>query len=120
WIGTRRIHFQPSEIAKFCLIIYVAKLLSLPQAKSPRKRSISPVLWIGPPLAIATIYILLIEREPDMGTAVILFIAILAQLFLAGMRKRHIVMLLGATAVLGMMMVNVFSHRTDRIGTFFH
>ncbi len=119
WIGTRKLHLQPSELAKFCLIIYVAKLLSLPRLK-PRRGESAAILWLGPPLAITTVYILLIEREPDMGTAVVLFLAVLTQLFLAGMRKRHLLMILGATAVMGLMMVSVFQHRSHRIDTFLH
>ena len=119
WIGTKRIHFQPSEVAKFCLIIYVAKLLSLPRPKARRGESVA-LLWLGPPLAIATIYLLLIEREPDMGTAAVLFLAVLTQLFLAGMRKRHIFIMLGITAMLGLLMISVFRHRSNRIEIFMH
>jgi cell division protein FtsW len=119
WIGTRRIHFQPSELAKFCLIIYVAKLLSVPRAK-PRRGESAALLFLGPPLAVAVIYLLLIEREPDMGTAVVLFLAVLTQLFLGGMRKRHMVMLLGGTAIAALLMIAVFRHRSNRIDTFLH
>lgn len=119
WIGTRRVHFQPSELAKFCLIIYVAKLLSLPRPK-PRRGESAALLLLGPPLAITTLYLLLVEREPDMGTAVVLFLAVLTQLFLGGMRKRHMAMLLGATAVVALLMVSVFRHRSNRIDTFLH
>jgi cell division protein FtsW len=119
WIGNKRIHFQPSEVAKICLIIYVAKLLSLPRPKLRRGES-SALLWIGPPLAIMTLYLLLIEREPDMGTAAVLFLAVLTQLFLGGIRKRHMVMLLGATAIMALLMIVVFRHRGNRIDTFLH
>jgi cell division protein FtsW len=119
WIGTKRFHFQPSEVAKLCLIIYVAKLLSLPRVK-PRRGESALLLFLGPPLAVTTLYLLLIEREPDMGTAVVLFLAVLTQMFLGGMRKRHIALLLGATAVAGVLMVLVFQHRSSRIDTFLH
>jgi cell division protein FtsW len=36
------------------------------------------------------------------------------------MRKRHLLTLLGATAVMGLMMVSVFQHRGHRIETFLH
>jgi cell division protein FtsW len=119
WIGTPRVHFQPSELAKFCLIVYVAKLLSLPRAK-PRRGESSALLLVGPPLAIATVYLLLIEREPDLGTAAVLFLAVLTQLFLGGVRKRHIAMILMATAIIGVLMVCVFRHRSNRIDIFLH
>ena len=119
WIGTRRIHFQPSEVAKFCLIIYVAKLLSMPRIKLNRGES-AALLWLGPPLAITAIYLLLIEREPDMGTMVVLFLAVLTQLYLAGMRKRQLAIVLGLTGVAAVLMISVFAHRSHRIETFLH
>ena len=119
WIGSRRLHFQPSEIAKFCLIIYVAKLLSLPRVK-PRKGEAPLLLWLGPPLVVTALYVILIEREPDMGTAVVLFLAVITQLFLGGMRKRHLAILLAATCVLGALMVMVFQHRSNRFDVYFH
>ncbi len=119
WIGTRRIHFQPSELAKVCLIIYVAKLLAIPRPKA-RRGEASALLLVGPPLAVTVLYLLLIEREPDLGTAVVLFLAVLTQLFMGGMRKRHLMMVLGATVVAGLLMVSVFRHRSNRIDTFLH
>ena len=119
WLGTRKFHFQPSEVAKLCLLIYVAKLLSLPRVKA-RKGEAAVLVWLGPPLMITTLYLLLIEREPDLGTAVVLGLAVLTQLFLGGMRKRHMVILLGLTALMGVVTVSVFRHRSTRFDVFFN
>jgi cell division protein FtsW len=119
WIGTRQFNFQPSEFAKLFLVVYMAKLLSMPRPKERRKEH-SLLLWLGPPLAVTALYLLLIEREPDMGTAIVLFLAVLTQLFLAGTRKRHLVVLLGVTALAGLLMISVFKHRSNRIDTFLH
>ncbi|HLJ56800.1 MAG TPA: putative lipid II flippase FtsW [Chthonomonadaceae bacterium] len=119
WIGTKSIHLQPSEFAKLFLIIYVAKLLSLPRAK-PRRGENALLLWLGPPLAIMAIYVVLIEREPDLGTAAVLFLAVMVQLFLAGVRKRHLAIILGVTAMCAILFVSVFQHRGHRIETFLH
>ena len=71
-------------------------------------------------LVVTAAYLLLIEREPDMGTAAVLFMAAMTQLFLAGTRKRHILALLGVTALAGILMISVFRHRSNRIDTFLH
>lgn len=118
WIGPKLFRFQPSEFAKLCLLIYTAKLLSLPRSR--RHGRYSEMLWLGPPLVVAVIYLVLIEREPDMGTAVVLFLAILSQVFAAGIRKRHLLMLLGFTALAAVLMVSVHRHRSSRIDTFLH
>lgn len=119
WVGTRQFNFQPSEVAKLFLVIYMAKLLSMPRPKRHRKEQ-TLLFWLGPPLAVTTLYLLLIEREPDMGTAIVLFLAVLTQLFVAGTRKRHLIVMLGVTALAGLMMVAVFKHRSNRIDTFLH
>ncbi len=115
WLALGPARFQPSELAKMTLILYLAALLSRPDCKI---RHLSEGL--GPPLLIAGLYLLLIEREPDLGTAVVLFLAVLTQLFLAGARKRHIA-LIGGVALLAVLLLGFgWGHRQGRITAFLH
>ena len=91
WLKFGPVKFQPSEVAKLLLMIYAASFLSRPNC-NPRDLSEK---GLGPLLAVAAFYLLLIEREPDLGTAAVLFLAFMTQLFLAGARKRHIALILG-------------------------
>jgi cell division protein FtsW len=119
WLALGPIKFQPSEFAKLALLVYMSKLLSRPWPKEKRKQS-KLIEWLGPPLSVTALYLILIEREPDLGTAAVLFLAILTQLYLAGTRKRHILMLLGGTLLAVFLMGFVFKHRGDRITAFLH
>ncbi len=73
--------FQPSEIAKIVLIVTLARHLAgaRPPATLP---GLAPYLGhIGLPM-------LLIVRQPDLGTAMVLGAILLGMLFLAGVRLR--------------------------------
>jgi len=67
WINIGWFNFQPSEFAKFSAIIVLAKFLSENRRMSEWKRFLLSFVIILP-------FILLIVREPDMGTAIIFVI----------------------------------------------
>jgi cell division protein FtsW len=116
WLKFGPIVFQASEVAKLALVIYAASFLSRAHCnvRSLGEQGLAPLLLVG------GIYILLIEREPDLGTAAVLFLAFMTQLFLAGARKRHIGLLLGVSGLAAIIMVMGFGHRRDRIAVYLH
>lgn len=116
WLKIGPLSFQPSEFAKMTLILYLAALLSRPHCNVRHlgERGLAPALLVS------GLYLLLIEREPDLGTAAVLFLGVLTQLILAGARRRHITLILGA-AMLALFLATVgFGHRGHRITTFLH
>ncbi|HLK59365.1 MAG TPA: putative peptidoglycan glycosyltransferase FtsW [Chthonomonadaceae bacterium] len=107
--------FQPSEFAKMALILYLSARFSRPGCKIGHL-----VDGLSGPLCIIGVYLLLIEREPDLGTACVLLLVAVTLLFLAGARKRHIA-LICAGALLAVFLAGfVFKHRTDRLEVFLH
>jgi cell division protein FtsW len=85
WIRLPGFGFQPSEFAKFALIIYLADFTA-------RKRYLIQNLWYGfiPPLFVTGMTGGLIFIEPDMGTAVaVLFIGFM-MLFVSGAKVKHL------------------------------
>ena len=116
WLKFGPIVFQASEVAKLALIIYAASFLSRPHCsvRSLGEQGLAPLLSVG------VLYVLLIEREPDLGTAVVLFLAFVTQLFLAGARKRHIALILVFSGLAAMVMVVGFGHRQNRMATYLH
>ncbi len=109
--------FQPSEIAKLFLLIYVAKLLSKPIPK--RLNDFASLFnWIGVPLLVSIVYIGLIDKEPDMGTAIVLFCAVMTQLYLAGVKKRHLTIIIGVALLIAVVMIFSHNHRIGRMKTF--
>ena len=98
WMRFFGLGFQPSEIAKLALIIYLADLTS-------RKRYMIQDFKFGflPPLLVTGLTGALVLVEPDMGTSVaILFIGFLI-MYVAGARIKHLgIVALGAIPVLAL------------------
>ncbi len=78
WLGFGSLLFQPSEMAKFSLVLLFAKRL----ATERRIRSFTH--GILAPLGILAVIAGLIVREPDLGTALALTGTVMAMLFTAG------------------------------------
>ncbi len=87
WIRLGGLSFQPSELAKFALVLYLAMLLA-------RKAGKIRELAIGflPPLLMTGLFLGLVLRQPDLGTAVIMGVTALALLFVAGTRTSYILL----------------------------
>lgn len=113
WLGFGPLTFQPSEIAKYALIIFLAK--SLPQNQDLLKN-----FWSGfvPYLVVIGVVAGLVLIEPHMsGTMIILFIGVL-MLFLAGAKVWHFIILaLPAVAAVGAM-IAISPYRMKRFLTF--
>jgi cell division protein FtsW len=97
WIHVGSIRFQPSEFAKIALVLFLARFLV---DKRAEVRSFSLCVRA---LVITGAVCLLVLAEPDLGTAVMLFLVTVAMLFLGGARLSHILvfLLLGAGSAVG-------------------
>jgi cell division protein FtsW len=114
WIDIAGLSFQPSELVKFTLILYLADLTS-------RKRFYLKDLRRGfiPPLVVTGLAGALVLLEPDMGTAVtVLFIGVI-MLFTSGARIRHLltVALAGIPLFIGAILAEPY--RVRRMLAFF-
>ncbi len=112
WINIGPIQLQPSEIAKIGLIIYLAAVLSMrKQAICDWKRGLLPLaLPVG-------ITILLVVKE-DMGTAIVLTMISLAMVFIAGIKSKHMLVILGGCVALAIVAVLVEPYRIARLTVF--
>jgi cell division protein FtsW len=81
WIRISVLTFQPAELAKFALAVYMAYSMS---KKGANMRSFSKGLL--PHLLIAGAFMVLIVLQPDLGTAVIIGCWALLLLFVGGVR----------------------------------
>jgi len=85
WIKLGPLSFQPSELAKPAIILYLAYFLeSRWQQISDWKHVLLPAA--APSLLLAT----LIIKEPDLGTAVACMAITTAVLYIAGMKMRYL------------------------------
>ena len=91
WLLVGPVSVQPSELFKLCFVLMAVWLLTSRWAQPVGKT----VLLMVAPLAIVPA--VLIVKQPDLGTALLLFPVLIALLVTAGMRMR----LLGGLALVG-------------------
>ncbi|WP_426572590.1 putative lipid II flippase FtsW [Aquihabitans sp. McL0605] len=79
WLGAGPIQIQPSEFAKFGLLLFVADLLDR------RADKIRDWRWcLAPVVAYLAVVAGLIMLQPNLGTTIIIAFMVLAMLFMAG------------------------------------
>jgi cell division protein FtsW len=87
WIYFHGFTLQPSEIGKLALTIYAAHWLS--SKDDEIKHSLKGLLPFGAVLGFTT---LMIFKQPDLGTAAVIGLAMLGMFFVSGARLRHLLM----------------------------
>ena len=113
WFGIASFGIQPSEAAKLGLIIFTSKYLS-----KSNKFLKSYKEGVFPILGITFLFFGLIMLEPDLGTGVILVVAITALLFISGVNMKFFYGL-GLLGVIGLVALIVIApYRMDRITAF--
>lgn len=85
WLFLGGVSLQPSELAKLALVPFLAYQI---ERKQDRINTASVLL---PCAGVAGLMALLVVREPDMGTAVLLAATMVLMLFLAGLSWRFVV-----------------------------
>ena len=85
WLRTPWFTFQPSEVGKLALVIFVAYSLA---KKGDRIKEF--FLGFLPIIAISGIMIVLVALEPDMGTAILLGMLTMVLLFIGGTKFSYL------------------------------
>ena len=93
WLRFWRIGVQPSEFAKVAFVCVLARYLMY-------RENYRRFRGLLPPLALATVPVLLILKEPDLGTAAVFLPVLLAMLLVAGARRGDLLRLVAAGVVL--------------------
>ncbi|MCM8822925.1 MAG: rod shape-determining protein RodA [Candidatus Omnitrophica bacterium] len=86
WIRIGWFNFQPSEFAKFVLIVVLARYFSL--------RNIQRFTTLLGGVLITGIPFLLILIQPNLGTAFLLIIIFFTMAYLAGAQRKHLLILI--------------------------
>ncbi|MDX9888044.1 MAG: putative lipid II flippase FtsW [Anaerovoracaceae bacterium] len=116
WIGVGDLTLMPGEIAKLAVIIFVAIYLSSdPSHIRSLKYGVLPLFGVG------GIFFGLIYMQPNLSTAITIFLIIVAMLFVAGAKLWHLGIVLGTGALLGFFAVFVDpdgGYRLSRVTSF--
>jgi cell division protein FtsW len=92
WIMIGGFGLQPAEFVKLGLAIYLAGIFSKKQDKLDQFTT-----SVVPPLSIILIILMLIIKQPDFGTAMVVAAVAGVIIFCSGMQRKHLVLLIGAS-----------------------
>ena len=102
WFDLRVFQLQPSEFAKLAFILAQANFLSRPVEEI----RVPGIFWKA--LGLMLLPFVLIFKEPDLGSALVLLPTGLVMLYVAGTPRRYLVRLVGAVGLLAaLLLVNV-------------
>jgi cell division protein FtsW len=113
WLNVGQLGIQPSELAKIVMIVFTAALLE----RRMDRIAESPYALV--PIGVALAFILgLILVEPDLGTAVTVFMIVAVMLFAAGISYRYVVGVLLTAPIAFYVLVMMSDFRRKRIMAF--
>jgi cell division protein FtsW len=115
WLAAGPVQFQPSELLKLALVLYAAQLLAA------RPSCVKTLSGITKPLLIVVgCACALLMAQPDMGTAIVVCLAMGALLVAAGVPKQNLLKILAVLAFLAFVFAMVEPYRRDRLLSFLH
>lgn len=113
WLRLGPAGFQPSEIAKFVLIVWLA-------VKLTDSRDYMNTFFRGflPSILIAGLFTALVLAERDLGVPIVMMSAVFVMLFVAGTRWQYLVICVMPCLAGASMLVALAPHRVARVLAF--
>lgn len=107
------LNVQPSELAKLCLIIYMAYFLErfLPEVRTQLLAFLRPLVVVG-------VYGIMLILEPDYGAVVVSTACVMGMLLMAGAPAGRFIILLLLVGVLGALVAIAEPYRMARLTSF--
>jgi len=115
WIPLGPMTFQPVEIAKLALVTYLASSLG-------RKADQVKTFTVGfvPHLVVCGAMMVVLLKQPDLGSSVVLGLTTLGMLFMAGARISYLLLAVLASAPVAYHMVVGTAWRLQRVLAYFN
>jgi len=113
WIFMFGFSFQPSELAKLAVILYLANIFD---KKQDRMNDLSNT--VIPPLIITAVIIALVLLQNDFSTAVFILLVGLVMFFMAGVPIHYFLYLIMAVIPLSIILLFTKPHRVERLIAF--
>ena len=110
WIALGPLSFQPSELAKFTVLLYAADYMV--RKMDVKERFFRAVLPMG--AAVAVVGVLLLA-EPDMGAFLVISVIAMGILFLGGVNARMFLLIATVLVVAFALMIGFNDYRRERI-----
>ncbi len=112
WLGRGPVQFQPSELAKLALVLFAADVLARREGRRDWTYRSLPVILT------TLVFVALIMKQPDMGTAVVISCIAAAVLFTAGMPVRAMSSLGAVGGALALVLAMTARYRAARLTSF--
>jgi cell division protein FtsW len=114
WLGSGMFRMQPSELAKLALLVFAAEVLTRRAEKLDTWASWRPVL------VVLGGFGLLVMKEPDLDSTIVLALIAFAVLIVGGVRSDHLLKLFGVAVVATTVLAYAAPYRRSRMLTFMH
>ncbi len=115
WLGVGSLTFQPSELVKLTLVLFVADILARPARSMADNRSTT-----RPVVVVTLVVVVLLMLEPHLGATMIVMAIATSMLFLAGAPIRRMAGLGAVVGSIGFLGVMASPWRRDRLLVFLH
>jgi cell division protein FtsW len=110
WIGLGFMSFQPSELAKFAVLMYAANYMV--RKMDVKENFLAAVAPMG--IAVAVVGVLLLA-EPDMGAFMVIAVIAMGILFLGGVNARMFFLIATVLVVVFSLIIAFSDFRRERI-----
>ncbi len=112
WIGIGGVTLQPSELAKYGLVVFIAAYLSDDMGRVRTFKGALPVLLAGGGICA------LIMLEPNMSVTMCVGLLMLGMLFLGGMKIKHFLIIFIPALLVVPVMILAEPYRLSRLSAF--
>ncbi|MDV4152217.1 stage V sporulation protein E [Clostridium sp. AL.422] len=113
WIRLGPLSFQPSELAKYVLVLYLALLID--KRKNKIKKFGQGTIFY---LCIAAVFAVLILLEKNLSITAIIMMVAFIMIFVGGAKLSHLFTLIPVGAVAGLALIFTQSYRLQRLTSF--
>ncbi len=117
WIDLGPLQLQPSEVAKFAMLLWGADLLARKQQLGSLRRARHLFVPLLPGFALVAALVML---EPDLGTTLCFVLVLLGLLWTVGMPLRYFAAVVAAIAAAVTVLAVAEPYRLERLTTFVH
>jgi cell division protein FtsW len=115
WIDLGPLQIQPSEFAKLALVLFLSDLV----VRRQKARDEFKAIFVPALLALGVLALLII-KQPDLGTAIVLTCIAASVLFAAGVRRRTLLAVVGTLSLVGIVLATDQTYRRERFLAFMH
>ena len=116
WLDFGIISFQPAEIMKFSLVVFLASFLAIRWQQGKINDFQMTIVPVG--LVMLAMAVIVIGLQQDLGTGITVFAIFMTMLFMAGVNRRLLALVVGGVLALGAIFIITAPHRIERVMTF--